>query len=213
MALDQANSVKLFEIKTFLDALAGGRSRNKGRSFAPHGAMDEISPPLFFVRVSGTLTTPILEDAAMASDNTWPEFASFDAMPDAVIMVDRDGSIVHANEFAEGLFGYEQGTLIGLKIEMLLPERFRKRHPEFVGQFFAEPVARPIGLGRELFAIRRDGQEFSVEVAIGPIRGGDLAVAVVRDITAIVATRNELANTLITVRKLQDRLKNENLYL
>jgi PAS domain S-box-containing protein len=159
------------------------------------------------------LNTPTPEDAAMASGNQRPEFASFDAMPDAVITIDRDRSIVHANVHAERLLGYEQGTLIGLKIEMLLPERFRKRHPEFVGQFFAEPVARPMGQGRELSAIRRDGQEFPVEIAIGPIQGGNFAVAVVRDITAIVTTRNELADTLNTVRELNDRIQSESRYL
>jgi PAS domain S-box-containing protein len=163
--------------------------------------------------VSGTLTTPILEDAAMASGNECPEFALFDAIPDAVIMVDRDGSIVHANELAEGLFGYEQGKLIGRRIETLLPKKSRKRHIRLVGQYFSEPVARPIGQGRELSAIRGDGQEFPVEIAIGPCGGGNFAVAVIRDITAIIKTRNELAHTLKKVKKLQDRIQSESRYL
>jgi PAS domain S-box-containing protein len=72
---------------------------------------------------------------------------------------------VHANVHAEQLFGYEQGKLVGLRLEALIPERFRKRHTGFLGQFFAEPVARPMGTGRELFAIREGGQEFPVEIA------------------------------------------------
>jgi PAS domain S-box-containing protein len=161
----------------------------------------------------GTLNTPTLGDAAMAGGKKSPEFAYLESIPDAVITVDQDGSIVHANELAERLFGYEQGTLIGLKIETLLPETFRKQHTRFVGQFFAEPVARPMGRGRELSAIRRDGKEFPAEIAIGPIEGGDFTVAVIRDITAIVTTRNELAGTLKMVRKLQDRIQRESRYL
>ena len=108
----------------------------------------------------------------MGYGDKYPELASFDAIPDAVIAVDREGSIVHANVHAGQLFGYDQGRLVGLRLETLLPERFRKRHTGLVGQFFAEPVARPMGRGRELHAIRGDGEEFPVEIAIGPIQGG-----------------------------------------
>jgi PAS domain S-box-containing protein len=151
--------------------------------------------------------------AEMGYGDKYPELASFDAIPDAVIAVDREGSIVHANVHAGQLFGYDQGRLVGLRLETLLPERFRKRHTGFVGQFFAEPVARPMGRGRELHAIRGDGEEFPVEIAIGPIQGGDLAIAVIRDITEIVRTRDELANTLKDVQQLQERLRRESRYL
>ena len=152
-------------------------------------------------------------NAEMGNGDKYPELGSFDAIPDAVIAVDREGSIVHANVHAGRLFGYEQGRLVGLPLETLLPERFRKRHTGFVGQFFAEPVARPMGRGRELFAIRGDGEEFPVEIAIGPIQGGDLAIAVIRDITEIVRTRDELANTLKDVQQLKERLQRESRYL
>jgi PAS domain S-box-containing protein len=159
------------------------------------------------------LNTPTQGDAAVASGNNCPEFAYLESIPDAVITVDRDGSIVHANELAERLFGYEQGTLIGLTIETLLPKRYRKRHTRFVGKFFAEPVPRPMGQGRELLGIRRDGQEFPAEIAIGPIEGGDFTVAVIHDITAIVTTRNDLADSLKDVKKLKDRIQRESRYL
>ncbi len=131
----------------------------------------------------------------MASGPKRSEFASFEAVPDAVIIVGRDGSIVHANVRAESLFGYEKGRLIGLTIETLLPERFRKRHTRFVNQFFEEPIARPMGKERELHAIRKDGQEFPVEIAIGPIQDGNFSIAVVRDITALVKVRTRLGES------------------
>jgi PAS domain S-box-containing protein len=149
----------------------------------------------------------------VATGKKCPEFAYLESIPDAVITVDRHGSIVFANELAERLFGHEQGTLIGLKIEMLLPKKSRKRHTRFVGKYFAEPVPRPMGQAREFSAIRGNGQEFPVEIAIGPCGGGNFVVAVIRDITAIMATRNELADTLNTVRELNDRIQRESHYL
>ena len=168
--------------------------------------------PLFDM-MPRTVNIPTLGDAAMASSKKSLELTYLEAIPDAVIAVDRDGTIVHANVLAERLFGYKHGTLIGLKLETLLPERFRKRHTRFVGKFFAEPVARPMGQERELSAIRRDGNEFPVEIAIGPIQGGTLTVAVVRDITAIIMTRNDLADALNDVKKLKDRIQRESRYL
>ncbi len=63
----------------------------------------------------------------MASVKKCPEFAAFEAIPDAVILVDRDGSIVFANRHADRVFGYERGKLVGLRIESLIPEGHRER--------------------------------------------------------------------------------------
>jgi PAS domain S-box-containing protein len=107
--------------------------------------------------------------------------------------VGRDGSIVFANKDAERLFGLERRKLVGLSIEALVPERYRQRHQQFRGGFSADPGVRPMGSGRELFALRSDGHEFPVEIAIGPTDSAEYVVAVVRDITASLATREELA--------------------
>jgi formate hydrogenlyase transcriptional activator len=114
------------------------------------------------------------------------------SIPDAVIVVARDGSIVSANRLADRVFGYESGKLVGLTIESLIPERYRKRHAGFVEGFFAEPSARPMGTGRELLALRADGSEFPAEVAIGPTEDGTSVVAVIRDVTPLVKVRDKL---------------------
>jgi PAS domain S-box-containing protein len=121
------------------------------------------------------------------------DFSGFGSIPDAVLVVGRDGSIVFANEHAERLFGFEQGKLVGLSVEALVPERHRQRHRQLRGGFSADPGVRPMGSGRELFALRSDGHEFPVEIAIGPSESGECVVAVVRDITALLATREQLA--------------------
>ncbi len=120
----------------------------------------------------------------MASGKKCPEFTSFETIPDAVIITGRDGSIVFANRHADRVFGYERGKLIGLTIESLISEGHRERHAWFVGEFFAEPSARPMGTNREFRGVRSDGKEFPVQIAIGLDESGTYTVAVVRDMTA-----------------------------
>ncbi len=119
-------------------------------------------------------------------------YAAFESVPDALLVVAREGLIVFANRQAGRLFGCEPGQLVGLEIEALIPERSRQRHAELHAQFAVDPAARPMGAGRELRALRSDGHDFPVEVGIGPIDGGECVVAVVRDITSILKTRDWL---------------------
>ncbi len=119
----------------------------------------------------------------MGSGMKGGEFSSFEAIPDAVIMAGRDGSIVFANRHAHRLFGYEGVELLGLSIDALIPESYRRGHAQLVEGFFGEPSARPMGTNRELRGLRRDGQDFPVEIAIGTAEGCTYSLAVVRDIT------------------------------
>ena len=81
--------------------------------------------------------------------------SAFESVPDALLVVGRDGSIVFANRHAERLFGYEPGKLVGLAIEALVPEPYRRRHGKFRTEFSADPAGRPMGSGRERLALRR----------------------------------------------------------
>jgi len=122
-------------------------------------------------------------------------FTPFETVPDAILVVGRDGSIVHANAHADRLFGYEHGRLVGLTLDSLIPKKHRKPHAQFTEKFFAEPTARPMGTGRELRALRSDGREFPVEIAIGPTEDSNCVVTVIRDISATVRTRDELRHS------------------
>lgn len=119
-------------------------------------------------------------------------------MPDAAIVADGNGYIVSVNQQAEGLFGYGQGTLVGMPIETLVPERSRSRHRQHRSGYQVVPEKRPMGAGLELVGRRRDGSEFPVDISLAPIEsaGAQLTVAAVRDITgqrAAVAAQAELA--------------------
>jgi PAS domain S-box-containing protein len=108
-----------------------------------------------------------------------------EASPNGTVLADSQGHIVLVNARAEKLFGYGREELVGQSIECLVPERFRGEHPAYQAAFHASPAARAIGGGRELFAQRKDGTEFPVEIEISPIQSpeGSLVLHAIVDIT------------------------------
>ena len=90
-------------------------------------------------------------------------------LPDAALLVDGEGVVVAANDHAAPLFGYPEGALVGRSIDMLVPERMRRRHEQHRTAYAAGPEPRAQGAALDLVGRRRDGREFSVDVSLAPI--------------------------------------------
>lgn len=109
----------------------------------------------------------------------------YESLPDGVVLTNANGEILRVNLHAERLFGYSRDELLGQPVEMLIPERFRVGHVSQRNVYHHDPRPRPMGAGLELFAKRKDGTEFPVDIMLSPFetKEGMLVVAVVRDIT------------------------------
>jgi PAS domain S-box-containing protein len=118
-----------------------------------------------------------------------------EASPTGLLMMSREGSIQLLNAQLEVLFGYQRDELLGRSIEVLVPERFREQHPGHRLAFFSAPTSRAMGMGRDLYGLRKDGSEFPVEIGLNPIETdeGMAVMATVIDITARKRAETTLA--------------------
>jgi two-component system, cell cycle sensor histidine kinase and response regulator CckA len=141
-------------------------------------------PEFAHVRNSEKLLLALLESAAQA-----------------IISTDRTGRIVLANDRTAEMFGYSRGELIGSSIDVLLPESKRAGHSRHREAYFNHPRTRPMGIGLDLTARRKDGTEFPVEVSLSEIEieGAPFALAFVSDISQ----RKTLEEQLMHAQKME----------
>ncbi|MBI3252738.1 MAG: PAS domain S-box protein [Candidatus Omnitrophica bacterium] len=133
-----------------------------------------------------------------------------ESAPNAMVMIDQTGRVVLVSAQTEKLFGYSRQELIGKPIEMLVPGRFRPQHPGYRDDFFAKPQIRPMGAGRDLYGLRKDGTEVPIEIGLNPIKTeeGAFVLAAVVDITPRKAFENQ---TRDFTKNLEEQVKQRTL--
>jgi two-component system CheB/CheR fusion protein len=133
-----------------------------------------------------------------------------DAAPNGIVVTDGAGRIIAVNRQTEKQFGYTRAELLGQPIELLVPERLRGTHPAFRMAFVAQPQARAMGAGRDLYGRRKDGSEFPVEVGLNPLptRRGLMVLGAIVDISERKALEAELRLRLDELAR-DDQQKNE----
>ena len=124
-------------------------------------------------------------DDTTGPDDTELLRLTLDLAPASIVVVDGEGRIVLVNRQSEALFGYDREELRGEPVEMLVPGRFLSGHAGHRAAFLASPESRPMGQGRDLYALRKDGTEVPVEIGLNPIDtpSGLMVVTSVFDLT------------------------------
>ena len=136
------------------------------------------------------------EDRAVSAEARAAIFRSLlEFAPDAIVVIGGDGRIRLANTQAEAMFGYARGELLGQPVEVLLPESLKSIHSEHRRHYSAQLRTRPMGVGLDLAARRKDGTEVPVEISLSPLETveGRLITSVIRDVTERKRAQEELA--------------------
>jgi PAS domain S-box-containing protein len=131
----------------------------------------------------------------------------FQNATEGILLTERSGKIILVNPAAERMFGYEGHELVGEKIETLIPMRYRDKHVGLREGFYQKPSNRTMGSGRDLFAIRKDGTEFPVEVSLSHYqqRSETFVIGFIVDITA----RKEVEKNLLQQKQELEKISND----
>jgi PAS domain S-box-containing protein len=138
-----------------------------------------------------------------------------EASPNSLILIDKSGIIIYINQFTEKLFQYSKTELIGKRLEILIPEKYVKTHPANRNSFMNNPKTRSMGLGRDLYAKRKDNSEFPTEIGLNSIKidNNMFVMATVIDISERKRYENEILLRNKQLAELSDKLKSINIEL
>jgi PAS domain S-box-containing protein len=162
--------------------------RKDGSEFSVDISLTPLDTP------QGLLVAAAVRDATERKEAEARFESLLESAPDAILVADDRGVIVVANHRATDLFGYPREELIGRPVEMLVPQDNRKNHPQLRKGYVGHPAVRPMGAGLQLWAQRKDGSRFPVDISLSPLQtpSGILVSAAVRDITDRLAAEEAL---------------------
>lgn len=176
-------------------AAHGGSSRHWLATYSP--LLNERGEPNGILAIVQDITAQHLDrDAVNSSEERFRQVV--EAAPDGLAMVDENGLLVLVNAGLERMFGYRREEMIGHPIEFLMPERYRGGHLERRNHFLRAPEARDMAGRKELYARRKDGSEFPVEIGLNPLQAADRlhVLATIQDVTKRKADQAMLEKAL-----------------
>ncbi|MGB9225395.1 PAS domain-containing sensor histidine kinase [Mycobacterium sp.] len=152
--------------------------------------------------------TTVMRDVIAEHQRTENMFHDLlESAPDAMVIVASDGRMMLANAQTDTMFGYPRQDLIGREVEILIPPGHRNAHERHRISFFANPKSRRMGIGLQLWGLRRNGTAFPIEISLSPLRTdqGMLVSVAIRDITEQLSVQSELADARARAQVLAER--------
>ncbi len=188
----------------------GWRVRKNGERFRAGVVLSPIQSDTGAITGFATVVRDVTAEHQL-TENMFHDL--LESAPDAMVIVASDGRIMLANAQTDLMFGYPRQELIGKEVETLIPLGHRGAHEDHRKTFFANPKPRRMGVGLQLWAVRRSGTAFPVEVSLSPLRTdkGMLVSAAIRDMTTQLAIQSELsdARAQAEVSAERDRIASE----
>ncbi len=138
----------------------------------------------------------------------------FEAVSEGVIVVNEKQIIVVVNASAETIFGYEKGTLINEKLDILIPKRYRPNHGSHFNNFIEKSSHRTMAQGRDLYGVTKGGKDFPIELGLSPfnINGKTYVMALVSDISIRKKAEKEIETLNFQLeKKIVDRTQELNI--
>lgn len=171
-----------------------------GNLYAKHrdGSLVSVAIALAPIVVDGQICAiAYISDQTQAQKTAQQLELLFAAFPQGIVLTDETGVIKQTNAMFDQLFGYETGSLLGLPLETLLPERFRHGHAHYLRSYAQAPQTRKMGTGRDLMALHKSGSEFPVEIALAAVQFGQqsLLMAVIADVSVRKRIEDALRQT------------------
>ena len=136
-------------------------------------------------RLNAELERRVAEQTAQLRESEERNRAIVDTAADAIIVIDERGAMQRFNPGAERMFGYSEAEVIGKNVAMLMPSPYREQHDGYLARYLATGEKRIIGIGREVVARRKNGDEFPADLAVAEMRLGErrMFTGIIRDIT------------------------------